>query len=404
MAISSIKFLHLSDVHLDRPMFGGSLGLNTEKAEILGQELRAALTKAIELAVEEDVELNLIAGDLFEEENLTSDTIPFLHELFGKISIPVVIAPGNEDFFSVASHYSSEITLARFGERWPGNVHIFSEPELSQIYLKDLEGLVISGIAHPSEPIDRRLLKTRITGIPAKVHIAVMHGSRDDNLPSGKIPTMPFSDQEIFKQPFDYLALGHYHESTTITDKKNNIRAAYPGALIASEVDVNEPFGVMIGTVQKGGVIPGELSHFLLDDRRVINIRVNVNGMTQNYHVENAIKSEFANRKVTNRDIVLVELQGGFPTGSRILLSDTLLENGCFHLRVKMDDVKTEWAMTIDPSLNPSTTEAVFRSRLKEMMDEAESRGDQTEYIRLQNALYYGLDAIYNTQIKPRQI
>ena len=404
MAINSIKFLQLSDVHLDRPMFGGTLGLATEKAEILRQELKAALAKAITLAVEEAVDIILIAGDLFEEENLVADTIPFLHDLFRRVSIPVVIAPGNEDFYSAASHYSNNISFARFGDVWPENVHIFRKHEFSTLILKDFDGLVISGIAHATEPSEQRLLTTKLTGTSANVHIGIMHGSLDDNLPPGKSLTQPFSNQEVFKQPFDYLALGHYHESSSLIDERGLIRAAYSGSLCPFELDVKGPFGLQIGTVEKGGVRKGELSHFQMDDRRIIGTHVDVTGLSRNYHVENAIQKEFEVKQVKQNDIVLVELTGSFPTGSRIQLSDALLEKTCFSLRVNTENVKTEWSMNVDPSLNPSTTEAVFRNRLKDMMDEADSRGDQTEYIRLQNALYYGLDAIYKSPIKPRQV
>jgi len=61
------------------------------------------------------------------------------------------------------------------------------------------------------------------------------------------------------------------------------------------------------------------------------------------------------------------------------------------------------WSLEDDHSLNPDTTEAVFRSLLKEMIEDAKARGDNGEVVKLQNVLHYGLDALHGISVVSRE-
>jgi len=402
--LKSIKFLHLADVHLDQPMWGGKLKFSREKALQRSREIREALLRALELAATEHVDLIIIAGDLWEEDNLSPDTIPFVMDSLGSCDIPVVISPGNHDYYSPSSHYSSDITAARFGKRWHSNIHIFQDYDFSHLTIPGLDGLCITGIAYRSnQSVSIRRFGEKIVVPEADFHLAVIHGSRDLHLPAGKMMTLPFSDEELLAQPFDYTALGHYHHMATIQDDSKMIRAAYPGSLCALSVSEKGHHGVLIGELTKGGVKPDALHFHEIDQRRIIRFNLDISGLGHAQAIEQKIVDALSVAETRPVDIVHINLKGSFITGSRIALSDQLGDDLCYHLQVDTSRVRPEWSLDDDPSLNPRTTEAIYRNKMRELIDAAAAKDDREELSLLQNALYYGLDALQGWEIHPRQ-
>jgi len=405
MERTSLKFLHLADLHLDCPLTGGLLKLPYEKAGRRAREQREILVSAVELAREEGVELILIGGDLWEEDTLAQDTVPFVIDTLGRAGMPVVIAPGNHDYYSPGSHYSSDITSARFGRGWPDNVHIFQEHDFTHFTPPGLEGVCVTGLAYlTNQPVQIRLLGSPIEVPEAKLHICVLHGSRDEYLPPDKDRTLPFSDEELLNQPFDWTALGHYHTRSQVTDKKGQVRAAYPGATCGLAANETGPHGALIGLVKEGGVAPADLVFHQLDPRQIRRLKMDISGLQHIQAVEKRISEELSNADVNKDDLTLVELEGTYPQGSRLTFGEDFIHEACFHLRIDCSAVRPEWEIEDDEkTVPPRTTEAIFRKELRRRIEEAIERGDPGEVTRLQNAMFYGLDALHGQPITPRQ-
>ncbi len=405
MKKKSIRFLQLADLHLDRPLVGGKLKLPYDKAQRRAREFRWALARAIEIAREEEVDLVLIPGDLWEEDNLQPDTVPFVMDTLGGAGVPVVISPGNHDYYSPVSHYSDEITTARYERRWPENVHIFRDYNFTTCQPRGLEGVHVTGVAYRSnQPVTVRRLGERLELPESGLRLAVIHGSRDDHLPGGKMRTLPFSDEELLAQPFDYVALGHYHARSSITDGKGKVRGAYSGSPCGMTVDETGPRGCLVGTVEPGGIAVDELKFIPLDPRRIFRVRIDISGLQHTSAVEKRVAERLGAEGLDGEDMALVELEGVFPSGSRITFGDDFLRETCFHLRIDTSAVRPEWSLDGVETLHPRTTEEIFKVRMKEMIDEAAARGDETEVERLKNVLYYGLSALHSRPIQPRQV
>src|SRR5690606_35999305 len=78
------------------------------------------------------------AGDLFEQDRYTPDSAAFLRRVFADLHpIPVLLAPGNHDWYGPASLYQQV--------DWTDNVHVFTEPALRPYVLDD--GLTMLGAA-----------------------------------------------------------------------------------------------------------------------------------------------------------------------------------------------------------------------------------------------------------------
>ena len=121
-----IRLLHGADLHLDSPF----QALGREKALQRRSEQRRLLGRIGDIARERQADLAVFSGDLFDSENVFSDTGRILEEVLSGLDIPVFIAPGNHDWYGSRSAW----TRLSFGE----NVHIFTRPEITCAALPDL--------------------------------------------------------------------------------------------------------------------------------------------------------------------------------------------------------------------------------------------------------------------------
>ena len=107
------KVLHAADFHLDSAF----RALPEEQARLRRQESRELPGRLVDWANDHGAQLMLLAGDLFDSDQLYSQTAPMLAQALSRFRGTVVIAPGNHDWLSAASPYRQPI--------WPDNVHIF---------------------------------------------------------------------------------------------------------------------------------------------------------------------------------------------------------------------------------------------------------------------------------------
>ena len=120
------KIVHAADFHLDSA-FGG---LPVEKARERRRESRDLLRRLADLARQEEAEVLLLSGDLFDGERVFPETLERMGEVLDELNIPVFIAPGNHDPYTPISPYALR--------RWPENVHIFSKDTIEGVALPDL--------------------------------------------------------------------------------------------------------------------------------------------------------------------------------------------------------------------------------------------------------------------------
>jgi len=174
------------------------------------QSLRDVFQGIITRAVEWPADVLLIAGDLFEHDRVTRDTLAFLVNEFNRIPDTVIfIAPGNHDPCLPNSPY--------FTEAWPPNVHIFTKPEWES--RPACQGNVtVHGFGFDAPYITKNPFGQ--LWIPEKrqseLHLAVAHGSERSHQPPDKEDYAPFSAKDVAVPGLDYLALGHFHHMQEI--------------------------------------------------------------------------------------------------------------------------------------------------------------------------------------------
>ena len=224
-----MKILHSADWHLDAPMSGHS----EEETNRLRRELRKIPEKIAKLCKAENCDLMILAGDLFDGP-YTKESLTAVRTALESVKIPVVITPGNHDFCGKDSPY--------LNEEWPGNVHIFTKPEIESYDLPQLD-CTIYGAGY--EAMDcPALLKHFKAATQARWAIGVLHG--DPGVANS--PYCPVSKPQVLESGLDYLAMGHIHKGGSF--RAGDTLCAWPGCPMGHGYDELGPKGVLIATLE----------------------------------------------------------------------------------------------------------------------------------------------------------
>ena len=207
-----MRLIHVADVHLDAPFaWAGSAGGALRRLAI-----RDTFTAAVALVRAEGADALCIAGDLFEHERVREDTARFLADAFASIApVPVLLAPGNHDWFGPASIYHRT--------PWPANVTVFRSDRLEPVTLA--EGCTVWGGAHLAPAGTRGFLDGFVVD-RGGVHIGLFHGSERAAMSAEaatKVPHAPFTAAQIPAAGLAFALVGHLH---TPQDRPFH---AYPG-------------------------------------------------------------------------------------------------------------------------------------------------------------------------------
>ena len=187
-----IKILHSADWHLDAPLLG---------KEELKKALASVPVKLANLCKEENCDLVLLSGDLFDGTP-SADSVSALKKALAQMEVPVFITPGNHDFAAPGSIWLTEV--------WPENVTVFTENQVKSLVLEGLD-CTIYGAAFTSMDCPALLEGFRASHT-TRYGIGIFHGD----------PTMvssaynPITQTQIRQSGLDYLALGHIHKAGSL--------------------------------------------------------------------------------------------------------------------------------------------------------------------------------------------
>jgi DNA repair exonuclease SbcCD nuclease subunit len=232
-----VRLLLFADLHLDAPFAWAS----PEGARLRRRNRRETLTRILALAEAERVDAVLSAGDLFEHDRVSPDTIEFVRASFARTDRPVFLAPGNHDWFSHRSPYALV--------DWSPNVTLFTEARLRPIELTD--GLTLWGAAHRA-PANTDGFFSDFRPDRGGVHLALAHASERGALgwqESGKQPHAPFDASEIQATGIAHAFLGHYHLP------RDAARYTYPGNPDPLEFGEEGERGAVLVTVAPDGSV-----------------------------------------------------------------------------------------------------------------------------------------------------
>jgi DNA repair protein SbcD/Mre11 len=233
-----MKFLHFADVHLGIENYGRidpSTGLHTRL-----QDFIKCFSFAIDIALEEKVDLVLFAGDAYKTSNPNpTHQREFARQIYrlSEAKIPVIMINGNHD---IPVSFGRATSLDIFNTLNVSGMRVVTEPELLNIETK--AGLVqVFGIPWPTKNLflgkeeyknftdeeitleiqkrvsDKIIEYARVINpsIPAifTAHLAAAEATYSGSERSAIIGRDPvFPTLILVQQEFDYVALGHIHK------------------------------------------------------------------------------------------------------------------------------------------------------------------------------------------------
>ncbi len=371
----------------------------SEKINIRKGEHIQSITKICRIVKDEKVDIILIPGDLIDYESSTVETANYLIDNFSSISpVPVIISPGNHDFYSPSSIYHSKFLVTRRQKSLPENVIVFENYSFESRSLKQCEYVTVTGISHSeNRSIDERLLINKIPKEKGKINILVFHGSLDGYCPPDKKVTLPFSREELLSLGFEYAAVGHYHTYSEILDEEDNVKGAYAGCPMGRNLkECGEKF-IIIGEIYEDGKV--KIEKRKIDNRTIYEIPVNCTGLHHSEAVLNQIEKMVKEKTDNKDDIVYVKLSGRFPPGSEVNIPENFLKDNYFHIEFDKSNIQPDYDIQKYLSNAADTIECKFVKELKSMIEQTQSEAEKKI---IENSIYYGLDALTQNSVKPR--
>ncbi len=212
-----MRFLHTADLHIDSPLRG--LGrFDGAPLDRLRGATRRALERLVDLAIDEQVDFVLVAGDLYDRDWQDFHTGLFVRAQMvrlGKHDIRVFMVQGNHDAQGVITRQVP----------WPENVKILSSRSCESVRLDDL-GVVIHGHSFPNREVPEDLVPGYPMAVPGLFNIGLLHTSLTGM--EGHDTYAPTDLATLKSRGYDYWALGHVHARQVVSEHP---RVVFPGNL-----------------------------------------------------------------------------------------------------------------------------------------------------------------------------
>lgn len=378
-----IRFIHTSDIHLDTSLSGS--GFPSALGDRKREAIRGTFRRVLEDARQYAVRLVLIAGDLFEHDRVTQDTVEFLRQQLERLEgIRVFISPGNHDPFMHGSPYRDE--------RWPQNVHIFREETFQSVELRDI-GIRITGFGFTHNQLETHPFAT-LPALPADlVNIVVAHASDMSRVPSGKLQHGPFTIEEIAGKNVDYCALGHYHQQRAVANPIDATRVWYSGIPEGRGWDEEGPCGYLLGEISGGVVrVEGKASN----QYPLLTLSLDCDGFTTREQILDKILQQ---RDVSfdAKTILRIRLQG---------MLDAKLDLSFNELgeRLAGEALHIEWQDETSTSIDFESMagERTLRGRFVKILNERIASASVEERAVLERARLYGIQALLGREVRLR--
>lgn len=212
-----MKFIHTADLHLDSPLRGLSAYADAP-AERLRTATRDAFHNLVTLAIDEQVDFMVIAGDVYDGDWKDFNTGLFFVRQMGRLrhaGIPVYLLYGNHDA-------ESEMTR---GLELPDNVHVFSSRK-AETFRIETKQVALHGRSFKVAATTENLLPNYPEPVAGWLNIGVLHTALEGNAEHPKYA--PCSVVELQTKGYQYWALGHVHEHWI---QRGDVTIAYPGNL-----------------------------------------------------------------------------------------------------------------------------------------------------------------------------
>lgn len=237
-----MKFLHIADVHLDSPFLGLSF-LPSELFCQIKNAIQLSFEKAVNFAIDNDVDLVLLAGDTFDSIHPTPQSKIFFANQIKRLvdrQIQVVMVLGNHDYSQIDDLLLNESPYFKI---------IGSNEQIEQVdfMTKSQYKYRVVGFSYQHNHITEDIIakyppkSTSIYTI-GLAHAGMKQSSVDQN------NYAPFTLNEVKNLNYDYFALGHIHLRQVLSQEPWIV---YSGNLQGRHVNEKDEKGFYFGQVDE---------------------------------------------------------------------------------------------------------------------------------------------------------
>ena len=295
MKNQQFKFIHSADLHLDSPFQGLQKSCNAPVEKLRGAT-RKALENLLSLAIREQVEFVLIAGDVYDGDWQDYQTGLFFRRQMlelQKHGIEVYLIHGNHDA-------KSEITRHI---RMPANVHTFASGAAESKQHRALP-ITIHGRSFPSRAVENNFAISYPQATNGHFNIGLLHTSLVGS--NAHDTYAPCSESDLASKDYNYWALGHIHIPQIVNRQPYIV---YSGNTQGRHVREAGERGCWLVSVESDHAV--ELEYKSLDVVRWASVEVDISGVCEEADIDTRVADEVMS---------LVQSAGGRLVALRVIL------------------------------------------------------------------------------------
>lgn len=228
-----VRFIHSSDWQLGMTRWF----LSTEAEPRFAQARIDAIAKLGKLAVEHQAQFIVVAGDVFESNQLSRQTVVRTMDALKALTVPVFLLPGNHDPLDGSSIFNTK-------EVMNAGDHVIVLRDSKPVRVPGLDNVEVLGAPwrtkHPSSDLCADLL-ANLEKDERKIRIVVAHGQVDSLSPDTARPEiikLSTVEAAVNGGLVQYVALGDKH---SLTNVGGSGRVWYSGAPLVTDFTEPEP-------------------------------------------------------------------------------------------------------------------------------------------------------------------
>jgi DNA repair protein SbcD/Mre11 len=349
--MTSFRFLHAADLHIDSPL----RGLETDPdapADRIRTATRAAYTNLVDLALHTEVAFVLIAGDLFDGEWQDWRTGQFFAQETARLTrtgIRVFCIRGNHDAASVVT---GRLAL-------PDGARMLPTDQPASIRLAELN-VVIHGMGFSARSVTENVVPRYPSPLAGHLNIGMLHTSATD---SGTHETYaPCTPEQLVAHGYDYWALGHVHARQVLA--RTPCWIVFPGNTQGRHIREEGPKGATLVTVQDGRIV--DAAHRDLDVVRWALLRVDLTDAATEDDAFAAVRAELVAALDTAGDRLLavrIVLQGATSVHPALVRDLGATRDKLHAEATSCAGAGTIWLESVEVRTRPALDLAAMRAR-----------------------------------------
>lgn len=276
-----MRFIHIADLHLG----------SSPEAEFLwgknrAEEIWDSFAAVIDACNEKEIDLLLIAGDLFDRPPVWAD-LDRAAKLFARLTATeVVMIAGASDYITEDSPWKTY--------PWQSWVHMLSDKHCMNVQLGNINTSV-HGCSYYAPTEGKPYLEDARPDKESEYQILLGYTGDDNHMPADL--------SELSEKGFDYIALGYEHKASVM----QNMHIAYAGSLEPLSVQETGKHGFILGEINEESTTIRFVSFAC---REYINIKVRLSSDITEEELEEKLAA--AINQYGSDNIFTISLEGRY--------------------------------------------------------------------------------------------